>query len=172
MNQLLSDLQHEFRRYKNLADGALSQIDDEAFFRRPGEAVNPVALIVKHLAGNLQSRWADFLTTDGEKPTRNRDNEFVVEPYDSRAHLMEKWEAAWGTVFQTVSNLKDDDLNKAVAIRGEPHTVAQALLRGLNHVAYHTGQIAYLSRLWNPGGKWLTIAPGQSASHQAAYRRV
>jgi uncharacterized damage-inducible protein DinB len=172
MNQLLSDLQHELRRYKNLADGALSQIDDEAFFRRPGEAVNAVALIVKHLAGNLQSRWTDFLTTDGEKPTRNRDGEFALAPQDSRAHLMQQWETAWATVFQTVGNLKDDDLTKTVTIRGEPHTVAQALLRGLNHVAYHTGQIAYLSRLWNPGGKWLTIAPGQSASHRAAYRRV
>ncbi|HEY2827784.1 MAG TPA: DUF1572 family protein, partial [Pirellulales bacterium] len=150
----VSDIRHEFQRHKGLAEGALAQLNDEAFFRRPGEAVNPVAIIVKHLGGNLLSRWTDFLSTDGEKPTRNRDNEFVLEPQDTRAHLMNHWERGWSVLFQTLDALQETDLAKSISIRGEPHTVQQALVRGLTHVAYHTGQIAYLSRLWNPEGKW------------------
>lgn len=149
----------------------MSQIDDEAFFRRPGEVVNSVALIVKHLGGNLASRFTDFLTTDGEKPNRNRDGEFVMDALDTRAKLMQQWEAGWAAVLGTIDSLQEADLSKKVTIRGEPHSVEQALMRGLTHVAYHTGQIAYLSRLGNPAGKWLTIAPGQSESHKPAYQK-
>jgi uncharacterized damage-inducible protein DinB len=171
MGTFLADIRHEFQRHKSLAEGAMSQVDDEAFFRRAGEAVNSIAIIVKHLGENLLSRWTDFLTTDGEKTTRNRDGEFVIQPQDSRADLMQEWEAGWAALFQTLDKLQTSDLNKKVAIRGEPHTVEQALMRGLTHVAYHTGQITYLSRLWNPSGKWLTIAPGQSSSHKPVYRK-
>lgn len=171
MEEAIADIRHEFQRHKNLADGAMSQVDDEAFFRTAGERVNSIAIIVKHLSGNLLSRWTDFLTTDGEKPNRNRDGEFVVEPQDHRGNLMREWESGWAALFNSLDGLREADLAKNITIRGEPHTASQALLRGLTHVAYHTGQIAYLSRLWNPSGNWLTIAPGQSSSHKAAYRK-
>ncbi len=171
MNSFLADIRHEFQRHKKLADGALEQLDDESFFRRPSDVVNPLAIIVKHLSGNLLSRWTDFLTTDGDKPTRNRDGEFTIEPADTREQLMVRWQTAWATVFATIDSLQETDLVKTVTIRGEPHTAQQALIRGLTHVAYHVGQITYVSRLWNPEGKWLTIAPGQSASHKPGYRK-
>jgi len=170
MESLIGDIAHEFRRHKKLADRAMSALDDEGFFRRPAEQVNSVAIVVKHLAGNLLSRWTDFLTTDGDKPNRNRDGEFVIEPRDSRPQLLAQWEAGWNALLGTIDSLRDDDLDKTVAIRGEPHTVRQALLRGLTHVAYHVGQIAYLSRLYKPDAPWLTIAPGQSRSHKPNYR--
>src|SRR5437763_10430337 len=112
MNALLTDLRHEFRRHKDLAEKAMTQLSDEKFFHRPGEQVNPVALIVKHLAGNLKSRWTDFLTSDGEKPTRNRDGEFVLTDRDSRAELMAAWERGWKTLLDTLDGLSDADLEK------------------------------------------------------------
>jgi uncharacterized damage-inducible protein DinB len=169
-NSLIADLEHEFHQYRQLVERAMVQLDDEAFFRRIGEHVNPVALIVKHLAGNLLSRWTDFLTTDGDKPSRNRDNEFVITPDDTRSRLMERWQAGWSAAENTLQSLQDSDLQKTIAIRGEPHTVQQALLRGLNHAAYHTGQILYLVRFLKPDATWLTIAPGQSKSHRPGYR--
>ena len=173
MNNLLADLTHEFRRHKSLADRAMGKLDDEQFFHRPGEAVNPIALIVKHLAGNLISRWSDFLNTDGEKPSRDRDDEFRLGEQDTRANLLAAWERGWQTLFDTLAGLQASDLEKTVTIRGEPHTVAQALLRGMSHVAYHTGQILYVVRLLRPDSDWLTIPPGQSASHQrGAYRKL
>jgi uncharacterized damage-inducible protein DinB len=162
MSELLADATREFRKHKGWADKALSELPDEAYFRRPAEQVNPVALIVKHLAGNLLSRWTDFLTTDGEKPTRDRDNEFVLTPADTRESLTAAWERGWQTLFDTLGTLTDADLGQTVLIRGEPHSVWLAVLRGLNHAAYHTGQILYLARMFNPGGMWLTVAPGTS----------
>jgi uncharacterized damage-inducible protein DinB len=167
----LTDLPHEFRRHKSLADRALANIDDEAFFHRPAQQVNPIALIVKHLAGNLKSRWTDFLTTDGEKPNRNRDGEFVLAEQDTRPALMAAWEQGWQTLFNTLDSLQPSDLDKNITIRGERQTAYQALVRGLCHVAYHTGQIAYLARLGNADAPWLTIAPGKSQQHEANYRK-
>jgi uncharacterized damage-inducible protein DinB len=169
MEGIISEITHEFRRHKILADRAMSALDDEAFFRRPAEQVNSVAIVVKHLAGNLLSRWTDFLISDGDKPGRNRDGEFLIAAQDSRAHLLAQWEAGWSALLGTIDSLKDGDLEKTVTIRGEPHTVRQALLRGLTHVAYHVGQITYLSRLYKPDAPWLTIAPGQSRSHKPNY---
>src|SRR5262245_15961243 len=126
MNGLIADLRHEFQRHKDLADRAMSQLDDQAFVRRPEQSVNPVALIVKHLAGNLQSRWTDFLTTDGDKPNRDRDGEFRLTDQDTRASLMDAWERGWRTLFATLDSLSDADLEKTVTIRGESHTVCQA----------------------------------------------
>lgn len=126
-------------------------------------------MIVKHLAGNLKSRWADFLTSDGDKPDRDRDREFIIEPEDSRAHLKAAWETGWATLFATLDSLKLEDLSKTVTIRGEAHRVEEALIRGLTHAAYHTGQIAYLSRVLNPAGAWQTIPPGQSKTHRSSY---
>jgi hypothetical protein len=144
-------------------------LDDEAFFRRPEKQVNPVALIVKHLAGNLRSRWTDFLTNDGET-NRNRDDEFVVGPQDTRSSLMLQWDEGWRALEETLKTLDQTNPQKIITIRGEPHSVQQALLRGLAHTAYHTGQILYLVRMWKPDAPWLTIAPGESRSHKAAYR--
>jgi hypothetical protein len=171
MGGFLADIRHEFARHKKLAEGALAEIDDEVFFRRPGELVNPVAIIVKHVGGNLLSRWTDLLTSDGEKPSRNRDSEFVIGADDTRGALMQRWETGWSTVLATIDSLTEGDLDKGVTIRGEPHTVRQAMVRSLTHTAYHVGQITYLSRLWNPAGKWLTIAPGQSDAHKPGYRK-
>jgi len=171
MTKVISDLQHEFQRHKQLADRALAQLDDDAFFDAPGP-VNPAAVIVKHLAGNLASRWTDFLKTDGEKPSRDRDSEFVVTDNDSRASLLDSWDRGWRILFETLSSLRDSDLDKAVAIRGESQTAHQALLRGLTHAAYHVGQILYLVRWLRPEGTWLTIPPGQSQGFPGQYRKV
>jgi hypothetical protein len=173
MENLLADLTHEFRRHKDLADRAMAQLNDEQFFRRPGEVVNPIALIVKHLAGNFASRWTDFLTSDGEKPSRDRDGEFLLTEQDTRANLLAAWERGWQTLFDTLVGLRAADLDKLVTIRGEPHTVIQALLRGLSHMAYHTGQILYVGRLLRPDSTWLTIAPGASRNHlRGGYRQT
>jgi uncharacterized damage-inducible protein DinB len=169
MTDILKSFDHEFRRHKELAEAAMAALSDEAFFARPGEQVNSVAIIVKHLAGNLRSRWTDFWTSDGEKPDRNRDGEFVLTDRDTRASLLAVWERGWLAALATIAALSEADLEKTVTIRGEPHTVFQALLRGVNHTAYHTGQILYLSRLLRPDSQWLTIAPGQSRSHDRRY---
>src|SRR5262249_44715515 len=139
---------------------------------RPGEVVNPVALIVKHLAGNLASRWADFLTTDGDKPTRDRDGEFLLTDADTRENLMAAWERGWGVLFVTLDGLSEADLPATVTIPGEAHTARQALLRGMSHVAYHTGQILSLVRLLRPDAAWQTIPPGQSRGVPGGYRRL
>lgn len=177
MSSLLETVRREFERHKKVSDGALSQLADAAFFAVPaapaGDATAPVvnspALIVKHLAGNLKSRWSDFLTSDGDKPGRDRDREFRLEPADSREQLMAAWELGWSTLFATLDSLTAEDLSKTVTIRGEIHRVEEALIRGLTHAAYHAGQIAYLSRLLNPEGAWQTIPPGQSKTFRRPY---
>src|SRR5258706_787146 len=160
-NDIIQDFQHEFRRHRQLAERAIVQLDDDAFFRRSDQQVNPVALIVKHLAGNLRSRWAGFPSNDGDMPSRNRDDEFVIGADDSRSHLMAQWETGWSALDDPLQSLKPSDLQKIILMRGEPHSVQQALLRGLSHVAYHTGQILYLVRLWKPDSAWLTIHQGE-----------
>lgn len=175
MSDFLTDVRYEFGRYKGLADKALSTLSDEAFFHRPGgprNEVNPVALIVKHLAGNMASRWTDFLTTDGEKPDRNRDGEFLLGEADTREHLMAAWERGWAILFTTIDSLGESDLSRTITIRGEGQTARQALLRGIAHVAYHVGQLLYLARLLKPDSPWLTIAPGQSKGFPGAYRKA
>jgi uncharacterized damage-inducible protein DinB len=169
MPHLISDITHEFHRHKSLADRAVAGLSDERFAQRPAEHVNPIALVVKHLAGNLASRWSQFLTSDGDKPNRDRDSEFVLAPSDTRESLLAAWEIGWSTLFATLATLTDDDLDKTVTIRGEPHRVQQAILRGLDHVAYHTGQILFIARLLNPEGTYLTIPPGGSRQHVAGY---
>ena len=169
MADLIADLTHEFRGQKDYADRAIAPLTDEAFFTRPGDAVNPIALVVKHLAGNLQSRWYDVLTTDGEKPTRDRDAEFLLGPDDTRASLLAAWERGWGTLFHTLGQLTDADLGKTITIRGEPHSLQQALLRGYGHAAYHVGQIMYLARLLNSDAPYQTIPPGQSKAVRGGY---
>lgn len=166
---MLPDIKTEFRRYQEMAEHALGDLDDDAFFQRPGTEVNPIALIVKHVAGNLRSRWTDFLTTDGEKPGRNRDGEFQLLAGDSRAALMTAWQQGWAALRLTLENLSEADCERTVTIRGERHTARQAALRSLTHTAYHVGQILYIARLLRPDRKWQTIAPGQSQHATGAY---
>jgi hypothetical protein len=170
MNDFLPDLLYELRRYKDWADRAVAQLDERELFQRPAPHVNSVAIIVKHLAGNLASRWSDFLTTDGEKPSRDRDGEFVITEADSRESLLAAWERGWGLLFSTVEGLNPSGLPKTITIRGETHTALQALLRGVNHIAYHTGQVLYIVRLLRPDSDWLTMAPGQSSKEPGDYR--
>lgn len=169
MANAIANIQDEFQRHKKMADQAVAQLSDEEFFRRPGESVNSVAIIIKHLAGNLSSRWTDFLTSDGEKPNRDRDGEFLLTEEDSRGKLLEAWEQGWKTLFAALGSLSDSDFDKSVSIRAEKHTVLQATLRGLTHATYHVGQILYLARLMRPQSPWLTVAPGQSKTHSGKY---
>jgi uncharacterized damage-inducible protein DinB len=167
----IEDITFSFRKQKELAEKAFSQVEsDEDFFKKPGEHSNSIALIIMHLAGNLTSRWTDFQTTDGDKPWRDRDSEFVIKPEDSRASLLAAWEAGWAALFQTLGSLREEDLLKKVAIRGEEHTVLQAIDRSLAHTTYHTGQIVYVAR-WvkKEGWTWLTIPPGQSKAQGRKY---
>lgn len=161
-NPRVRGLVEETRRLKKQAEAALQELSDEVFFRTPSPNANSIALIIKHVAGNLRSRWSHFLTSDGEKPDRNRDGEFELLPEDTRNNLMHRWEIGWKTVFDSLTGIPDDQLDRIVTIRSEPHTVYQAAVRNLAHTAYHVGQIVYLRRMHQPESPWLTIAPGQS----------
>jgi len=158
----------EFKRTKAIAEGALSQVRDEQFFAAPSEGDNSVAVIVKHVGGNLLSRWTDFLTSDGEKPGRNRDGEFEITAADSRQALMEKWEAGWKTLSSTMETLDETDLKRTITIRGEALSVLQAVNRHLTHLSYHTGQIVYVAKHY-AGNSWrtLSVARGKSAEFNA-----
>lgn len=153
-----------YQQHQQWADAALEQLEDDAiFFHNPGPRSHSIAITVKHVAGNLRSRWKNFLTEDGEKPDRHRDNEFLILPEDSRASVMHKWNEAWQILYAELGSLHGEDLDKEVTIRGERMTVIRAIQRSLAHTAYHTGQILYLCRLLKQGEwKWLTIAPGAS----------
>jgi hypothetical protein len=159
----IEDIIFSFRKHKELAEKAFRQVADEDFFKKPGEYSNSIAIVIKHVAGNLASRWTDFLTTDGDKPWRDRDAEFIIGPEDTRPNLLAAWEKGWTALFQTLGNLKEADLLKKVTIRREEHTVFQAIHRSLTHTSYHVGQTVYLSRLLKKEGwQWITIPPGQS----------
>jgi hypothetical protein len=163
----LEDAAKVFRTQKKLADGAVAQVSDEEFFRAIDPESNSLALIMKHMAGNMRSRWTDFLTTDGEKPDRHRDSEFVVEGED-RAAILERWEAGWRTVFDTLASLKGVDPMRTVTIRGEPHTVVMAVNRQLSHYGQHTGQIVFLAKhLRASEWKTLSIPRGRSETFNA-----
>jgi hypothetical protein len=157
------EVRRSFRGYKRLADGALAQLNDEDFFRAPDSESNSAALIVKHVAGNLRSRWKDFLTTDGEKPDRHRDQEFVLAPADTRPELMRRWEESFQIVFDVIASLTPGDFSRTVTIRGEPHTILQAMNRSLMHTAYHVGQVLYVGKHLR-GAQWtmLSIPRGKS----------
>jgi uncharacterized damage-inducible protein DinB len=162
------DIVFSFNKHKEMSEKAFGQLDDSAFFQKPGAHSNSVALIVKHLAGNLASRWTDFLTTDGDKPWRDRDAEFVLGPADTREHLLADWQTGWSALLSTLETLEESDWTKKVLIRGEEHTVMQAIHRALAHTSYHVGQIVYLARLLKTDGwTWITIPPGQSKEHAA-----
>jgi hypothetical protein len=166
--ELLLAIINAFEANKRLADRAVEQVPDEKLHTALDENTNSIAVIMKHVAGNLLSRWTDFLTTDGEKPWRNRDNEFV-DTFGSRAELLGEWERGWACLLTTLKSLKPEDLGKTVTIRGEPHSVPLALERSLGHTCYHIGQIVQVARI-HAGEKWniLTIPRGGSEQFNKA----
>lgn len=154
-----------FEYYKTLGEKAMAQITDEALFHMPDEKSNSISVIVKHLQGNMLSRWTDFLTTDGEKEWRNRDAEFE-ETIETRDEVMKQWNEGWASVFTALKTLHPADFDKIVYIRNMGQTVLEAIMRQMAHYAYHIGQIVYLARLFNEGDwKTLTIPKGGSAAY-------
>ena len=164
----LRDFVRRYRSYKELGEKALTQIPDEHLGTEIDPGSNSVAVIVKHVGGNLRSRFTDFLTTDGEKPGRDRDSEFEIPGRVSRAELNRWWEEGWATLLGSVEALRPEDLDRVVTIRGEPHSVVEALSRSITHTAYHVGQIVYLARHF-AGPQWttLSIPKGGSRLHNS-----
>lgn len=165
----LKDSTEIFRYYKKLAERAMEQCPDEGLFATLDAESNSIAIIVKHFAGNARSRWKDFLTADGEKPDRNRDSEFEDAP-KTRAELVAMWEQGWKSVFDALAGLSDADLERTITIRGEAHSVMQAINRQVAHYSYHIGQIVLLSKHFAATkGKWaaLTISRKQSSQFNA-----
>jgi len=162
----LEEVFRQFRGYKRLAEGAIAQLKDEDLFVTLDAESNSIAILMKHIAGNLRSRFIDFLTTDGEKPDRHRDQEFELSAATTRAEIMRWWEQAWEVLFSTIKSLSSDDLERAVTIRGEPHTVLQALNRALAHHASHVGQIIFLAKhLRSTEWKTLSVPRGKSEEY-------
>jgi len=142
----LKDVPDQFRKLKALADRAVAQVRDEDLFTVPDPESNSLALLLQHMGGNLRSRFTDFLTSDGEKPDRDRDSEFELKAETTRADLLARWEEGFRALFAALDGLTEDDLAKTVQIRAEPHTVVRALDRSLTHTAYHVGQIVFLAK--------------------------
>jgi uncharacterized damage-inducible protein DinB len=164
----LAETAETIESYRRMIDAIVAQLADEELYRRPADGINSVAILLRHLGGNLQSRWTDFLTTDGEKPSRDRDQEFVEWDGD-RVSLLAYFEKGWQALVATINSLSDADLKKNVLIRGEAHTVPQAILRAITHVSYHVGQMAMVARMVHKGDwQWLTIAPQASRQHNKA----
>jgi uncharacterized protein DUF1572 len=162
MRTVLGSIESEFHRYKRMGEKAIAQVAADALSRRPPGEGNSVATLVWHVAGNLRSRFTDFLTTDGEKPWRDRESEFVARTV-TPAEVLAKWEEGWAVLLVALAGLSDDDLPRTVRIRGEELSVLEALHRSLGHTTYHVGQIVFLSRLLcGDQWQWLTIPPGKS----------
>ncbi|MGH9585709.1 MAG: DUF1572 domain-containing protein [Acidobacteriaceae bacterium] len=158
----LEDARAIFRHYKKLADGAVAQVADADLNRTLDPEMNSIAIVMKHLAGNMVSRWTDFLTTDGEKPGRNRDREFENAP-ESRTELLALWEQGWERLFHALDPLSEADLSRTVTIRGEAHSVTQAINRQVAHISYHVGQIVLLAKHFQSANwKSLSVPRGQS----------
>jgi hypothetical protein len=167
-NHYLEEARRQFRGHKRMAEAAMAQLRDEDFFVALDSESNSIAVLVKHIAGNMRSRFTDFLTTDGEKPGRFRDREFEVTA-TTRAEMMKCWEEGWSIVFATVDSLTPADVMKTVPIRGEAHTVVQALSRAIAHYAQHIGQIVLLAKhLRSSEWKTLSIPRGKSEEFKNA----
>jgi Protein of unknown function (DUF1572) len=169
----LALVRFELPRLKELAEKAMAQIpSDEALHVTLDPESNSVAILVQHLSGNMLSRWTDFLTSDGEKPDRHRDREFEADSKRSREDLVKAWERGWSRLFETVNALTPEDLEKTVRVRGEEHSVPQAIQRQIVHISYHVGQIVLLSKHLG-SEKWtsLTIPRGQSEGIRGSYRK-
>lgn len=152
----LACVRKDFASIKSLGDKALSQLDELHLQSVPDPQSNSIAVIVKHMSGNMLSRWTDFLTTDGEKPGRNRDEEFV-DDIASKEHLLELWELGWKAVMGALESLRPEDVLATVTIRGEPHSVMQAVQRQISHYGYHTGQIVYVAKMLK-SSDWQTLS--------------
>src|SRR5215203_4582554 len=162
-----TDTLEAFRNYKKLAERAIEQVSGEEYFKAIDEESNSIATVVKHIGGNLRSRWTDFLTTDGEKADRNRDSEFVSDA-DTRESLTALWETGWNALFGTLESLTAEDFSKTVKIRGEDYSVVRAMNRALAHTAYHVGQIAFLAKHFRASDwKTLSVPRGQSGEFNA-----
>lgn len=162
----------EFRKLKQQADRALAQASSDDLFRTLDDESNSLAILMKHLVGNIRSRWTNFLTADGEKPDRNRDSEFVIEEADTAESLRQRWEAAWKLLLEGLQNLKPQDLERSVLIRGESQSVPEAVFRQMTHYASHVGQMVFLAKHY-AGDRWqtLSVPRGQSEEYNAAMRQ-
>ncbi len=158
----LEDSVSLFRHYKKMAEAAIEQVTDEQLFATLDEEMNSIAIIVKHMVGNMRSRWTDFLTSDGEKPNRDRDTEFV-EPASSRQALMKAWEEGWHYIFAALEPLTEADIGRTVTIRGEAHSVMQAINRQIAHYTYHCGQIVFLAKHFR-GRDWKSLSVPRNRS--------
>ena len=166
---VLDDVVLTFRRQRELAERALAQVSDDDFVRTIDAESNSIAILVKHIGGNLLSRWTNFLTTDGEKPTRDRDGEFVVERETDRAAIMALWDAGWTTLFDSIAQLTPADLDATVVIRRESMSVIAAMNRALAHISQHVGQIVMLAKHYrSTEWKTLSIPRGRSADWLAS----
>lgn len=167
----LEDCLLQLRKVKRHAERAVSQVEDEQLFAVLDPEANSIAVLMKHMAGNMRSRWTDFLTSDGEKPDRDRDGEFVIGPDETRASVFARWEDGWNRLFQAVSSLAPEDLERTVRIRGEVHSVVQAINRQLSHYSAHVGQIVLLSKHYaGPRWKSLSIPRGKSRDFDVSMR--
>ena len=164
----LADVIEQFRKLKQLAERALARVSDRQLEATLDPDGNSIAVLIQHMAGNLRSRWTDFLTTDGEKPDRDRDAEFEPEAGLDRARLLARWEEGWSRLFETLAGLTAEDLRRTVHVRAEPHSVPQAIHRQLTHHAYHVGQLVLLAKHF-AAGSWesLTVPKGKSREHNA-----
>jgi uncharacterized protein DUF1572 len=164
----LSDIAVQFQRLKTLADKALAQVTDAELFTMLDPESNSIAIIMKHLAGNMRSRWTEFLTSDGEKPDRNRDGEFEMASGETRAAVLKNWENGWQYLFNAIEPLGENDLARSVLIRGQGHSVIQAINRQLTHYACHVGQIVFIAKHFR-SKDWqsLSIPRGKSAEFNA-----
>ena len=157
-----SDALTSFRNYKMLAERAVEQVSDEEFFAAIDGEANSIAVLLKHIAGNLHSRWRDFLTTDGEKPDRDRDTEFIADG-DNRESLLKFWESGWQVLFDNLEPRTDQDFARTITIRGEPHSVVEAVNRQLTHYSYHIGQIVLLAKHFR-SSDWKTLSVPRNRS--------
>ena len=164
-NEYLEEATRQFRGLKKTADRALAQVSDADFLAALDPESNSPALIVKHLAGNMRSRWTDFLTSDGEKPDRHRDSEFVLEDDDTRKDLMRRWEEGWALTFSAIGPLSAEDFRRTVEIRGQPHSILRAINRQLVHYAYHVGQLVFLAKHF-AGSRWETLSIPRGKSEE------
>ena len=163
----LEEARRQMRGHKRMGESAMAQLRDEDFFVTLDPESNSVAILVKHLAGNMRSRFTDFLTSDGEKPDRFRDREFELTPATTRADVMKWWEEGWARVFAAIDPLKPEDVMRTVTIRGEPHTVLQAINRQIAHYAQHVGQIVFLAKhLRSSEWNTLSIPRGKSEEYK------
>lgn len=159
----LADALESFRAYKKLAEEAVGQVNEQELFATVNDEANSIAVIMKHMAGNMLSRWTEFLTTDGEKPNRNRDLEFVIGPGTTKQEVIDHWNNGWDCLFSAVEPLKPVDFDRKVLIRGEEHSIVQAINRQLTHYAYHVGQIVFLAKHFR-SSEWRSLSVPRNRS--------